>query len=73
MSLFWKAYYKMTLGDNYKSSIANATELSKHVKLASSGKVSTFYNVDGERIRGWYKSPTKPSLRHPLENYYSNK
>ena len=63
----------MKLGTNYSSSLVNAQALSNHVKIASSGKVSAFYNADGDRIRGWHRSSYKPALRHPLENYYNNK
>lgn len=73
MRAFWRAYYKIKLGADYKNTIYNAKAMKAYVKISGSGRVASFYNVNGEQIRGWYKAPFKVNLRHPLENYYNNK
>jgi len=74
MKLFWKLYYKHKLGSNYDTIIGNAKLLRLHTGGAKSGRVSHFYNVNGEQIRGWFR-PMNYSLRltekHPLESYYA--
>jgi len=73
MKLFWQTYYKMKLGDQYEVAIKNAKLISKYTTTATSGKVSTFYNANGERIRGWHKAPTKFNSLHPLVEHYAAK
>ena len=73
MRTFWRAYYKIKLGADYKNTIYNAKAMKAYVKISGSGRVANFYNVNGEQIRGWYKAPFKVNPRHPLENYYNNK
>ena len=73
MKLFWQAYYKMKLGDGYETAIINAKRTKQYTTVATAGKVSLFYNSDGECIRGWYKSPVKFKSLNPLVEYYSSK
>lgn len=73
MKLLWQAYYKMKLGDQYEAVINKAKLTSKYTTTATSGKISTFYNANGERIRGWHKAPTKFNTLHPLVEHYAAK
>ena len=53
--LFWKAFYKIKLGENY-GSILNLAQLTcNSIKGTTKGDLSSFYNVHGEQIRGWHR------------------
>jgi hypothetical protein len=73
MKLFWQAYYKMKLGDGYETAIINAKRTKRHITDATAGKVSLFYNSNGECIRGWHKTPVKFKSLNPLVEYYASK
>ena len=73
MKLFWQTYYKMKLGDQYETVIKRAKLTRAYTACATSGKVSAFYNVSGDQIRGWHKAPTKFNSLHPLVEHYAAK
>jgi len=73
MKLFWQTYYKMKLGSEYKTVIERAKLTAKYTTDTTAGKVSIFYNTNGDQIRGWYKAPTKFKTLHPLIEHYASK
>jgi hypothetical protein len=73
MKLFWQAYYKVKLGSGYEAIINNAKHTMRYTTSATAGKVSIFYNSNGECIRGWHKTPVKFKSLNPLVEYYASK
>lgn len=73
MKLFWQTYYKMKLGDQYEATVNKARMTVKYTTNATSGKVSMFYNSNGDQIRGWHKAPMKFKTLHPLVEHYASK
>jgi hypothetical protein len=74
-TLFWKAYYYLTLGEEYTRRIATASSVYGMITTGSRGDFSQKYDVNGNEIRGWHK--TSPSFvrsnAHPLVTYYNKK
>lgn len=73
MKLFWQTYYKLKLGNKYEAAINSAKLTNKYTLSATNGKVSIFYNIHGDQIRGWYKAPAKFKSVHPLVEHYASK
>ena len=73
MKFFWKLYYRFKFGDQYETRINNAIRMGWIVDDSTSGDISHFHNMKGERIRGWHKKSHFPSDKHPLEVYYIKK
>jgi len=74
-TLFWKAYYSLTLGKDYTRKLATASSVHGMITTGSRGDFSQMYDTNGNRIRGWHK--LRPSFArsndHPLVTYYNNK
>jgi len=72
MKFIWKAYYKYRLGDSYESVVANSRALNRAVNEMTIGRMHTFYDMQGERIRGFdnRKVKTKKVNIHPLMEKY---
>lgn len=72
MKFIWKAYYKYRLGDSYESVLANSRSLNRAVNEMTIGRMHTFYDMQGNRIRGFdnRKVKTKKSDVHPLMEKY---
>ena len=73
MKLLWQTYYKMKLGADYDAAVNRAKLFSKYTTGATTGKVSIFYNANGDQIRGWHKAPMKFKMLHPLVEHYAAK
>lgn len=72
MKFIWKAYYKYRLGDSYESAVSNSRALNRAVNEMTIGRMHTFYDMQGERIRGFdnRKVKTKKVNIHPLMEKY---
>jgi hypothetical protein len=70
-TLFWKTFYRFKLGDDYTDALKSAKLTSLSTKQASKGDLSTFYNMKGERIRGWHRPvhAKKCSASDPMAKY----
>jgi len=53
MKFLWRTYYKYKLGDQYDSVIAKAASLNRTTADMTIGRMHTFYDVQGNRIRGF--------------------
>ena len=72
--LFWKTFYKLKLGDDYVSTLKAATLTSLSTKEVTKGNLSSFYNNDGQQIRGWHRPMTyskKYVSKDPIQKYIS--
>jgi hypothetical protein len=73
--LFWRAFYKLKFGKNYQERMNNASRMVSTINQSSVGNLSSFYNTDGQQIRGWHRhirfAPTVP-VQHPLITKYSD-
>lgn len=71
--LFWIAYYKLKFGKNYQARMNRAALMMNTVNQSSVGNLSSFYNTDGDQIRGWHRhirfAKTVP-VQHPLVTKY---
>jgi hypothetical protein len=72
MKFLWRTYYKYKLGDQYDSVIAKAASLNRTTAEMTIGRMHTFYDMQGERIRGFdnRKVKTKKVNIHPLMEKY---
>lgn len=74
-SLFWKAYYKLKFGKDYATRMRNAAMLGRCIDESSVGNLSSFYNSNGQQIRGWHRAikfkETTP-IQHPLITKYGS-
>lgn len=73
MKLFWQTYYKMKLGSSYETTVNNAKRTKQYTTGVTTGRISIFYNTNGDLIRGWHRAPTKFKTLNPLVEYYSSK
>jgi hypothetical protein len=71
--LFWRTFYKVTLGSNYSTVIKSTKNTYKTINEASQGNLSSFYNINGEQIRGWHRpsvaSRKKKASNDPMDRY----
>ena len=72
-STFWKIHYRLFLGEDYQSRMEKATNIFSNVVDTTNGRISHFYDIKGERIRGWHKRIKFDDnvLQHPLIKKYS--
>lgn len=71
--IFWKAFYKFNLGGNYSSTFKSAKNTWRSINETTKGNLSSFYNVNGEQIRGWHRttagSRKKKVSNDPMQRY----
>jgi len=72
-STFWKIHYRLFLGKDYQSRMEKAANIFSNVVDTTNGRISHFYDIKGERIRGWHKRIKFDDdvLQHPLIKKYS--
>ena len=71
--LFWKAFYKISLGEDYSSKFKSSKSIWNSINETTKGNLSSFYNVNGEQIRGWHRttagSRKKKVSNDPMQRY----
>jgi hypothetical protein len=71
--LFWKTFYTLTLGkEGYDCAVKNAKFTMLETKNSSKGSLDSFYNSDGEQIRGWHRQMNytkKYQSKDPIQRY----
>jgi hypothetical protein len=72
MKFLWRTYYKYKLGDQYDATVARAASLDRATAEMTIGRMHTFYDVQGNRIRGFdnRKVTVKKVDTHPLMAKY---
>jgi hypothetical protein len=73
--IFWKAFYKITLGESYSLSCKSAKNIWGSINETTKGNLSSFYNVNGEQIRGWHRTTAgsrKKKVSNDLMDRYIN-
>ena len=72
-ALFWKAYYKFKLGENYSKEINKASGLVNSIASSTKGGMTYSYNDMGDQNRGILGKQYKFSNeQHPLVTRYGN-
>lgn len=51
----WKMYYRIFYKQNYSQKLYSAMCITSNVIDSTNGRISHFYNTNGERVRGWHK------------------
>jgi hypothetical protein len=70
MKALWKLWYKLTLKD-FEDRIEMAQNLFQNVKESTKGSINHFYNMDGEKIRGYSNLTIRTRhTEHPLITKY---
>ena len=71
-STIWKIHYRLFLGKDYQTRMEKASNLLSNVIDTTNGRVSHFYDIKGERIRGYHKHIKFNGVaQHPLITKYS--
>ena len=70
-SIFWKIIYRLFLGKEYQSRMKSASNTFSNVIDSTNGRTSHFYDIKGERIRGYHKRINFDGGQHPLIRRYS--
>lgn len=72
-STFWKIHYRLFLGKDYHTRMEQASNIFSNVISSTNGGVSHFYDIKGERIRGYHKRIkfNDNVAQHPLITKYS--
>lgn len=72
MKFLWRTYYKYKLGDQYNFVIAKAAAFDRAIAEMTIGRMHTFYDMQGNRIRGYdnRKVRVKKVDSHPLMEKY---
>lgn len=72
MKFLWGIYYKYKLGVQYNSTVARAASLNRMMAEMTIGRMHTFYDIQGNRIRGFdnRKVTAKKVDSHPLLEKY---
>ena len=74
--LFWRSVYRLRLGADYDDVVKHAKLTMLSTKASTKGDVTSFYNTDGQQIRGWHRPMNyskKHSEKHPLVSRYGNR
>jgi hypothetical protein len=72
MKFLWKTYYKFRLGQRYTETVDNATSLNRSISDMTAGRMNTFYDMQGNRIKGWVNGSVriKKESNNPLIEKY---